>query len=189
MTPTRPFSCILLAGGKSSRMGQDKAELNWHGQPLWQHMRTLAVAAGASKVVISRNVPGFVPDRYPETGPLAGIEAGLRYCQHPRVLVLAIDTPLLTAAALQQLLAVESHQAVCFSGHALPCVLPNGIQLQRYLQQVLTQPDTDRSVKTLLSNLGCTQLTPTHPATLSNVNTEAQWQQALSSVSKELQHG
>ncbi|SEA25207.1 molybdenum cofactor guanylyltransferase [Alkalimonas amylolytica] len=184
-----PFDAILLAGGKSSRMGTDKAELNWQGQPLWQHMQALAKEAGASEVFVSRNAAGFMPDRFAKAGPLAGIEAGLNRCRHDRVLVLAIDTPLLSVTDIQQLVGVNSHKAACFSGHPLPCVLPNSLSLHRYLQQVLTKADSNRSVQALLSAIGFETCQPVHAAALNNTNTPAEWQQALQLASEEFCDG
>ncbi|MCC5827535.1 molybdenum cofactor guanylyltransferase [Alkalimonas sp.] len=189
MKPIRPFSCILLAGGKSSRMGQDKAELNWHGQPLWQHMKALATAAGAREVIVSRNASGFVPDRYAAAGPLAGIDVGLCRSRDDRVLVLAIDTPLLSVTDIQQLLAVNTNKAVCFTGHPLPCVLPNSLTVHRYLQRVLKQAGSNRSVQSLLIAIGFESCQPSHGKALQNTNTPAEWQQALNDAAKEFCDG
>ncbi|MCH8538062.1 MAG: molybdenum cofactor guanylyltransferase [Alkalimonas sp.] len=189
MTPKQSFSCILLAGGKSSRMGKDKADLNWHGQPLWQHMSTLATKAGARQVIVSRNASGFLPDRFAAAGPLAGIEVGLRRSHEDRVLVLAIDTPLLRVTDIQQLVAVSTNKAVCFASHPLPCVLPNSLAVHRYLQRVLKQAHSDRSVQALLTAIGFESCQPTHSAVLCNANTPDEWQQALNYASKELHHG
>ncbi|MCC5853166.1 MAG: molybdenum cofactor guanylyltransferase [Alkalimonas sp.] len=188
-TTPMPFDTILLAGGKSSRMGTDKAELNWQGQPLWQYMRALAIEAGASDVFVSRNAAGFIPDRFAKAGPLAGIEAGLNRCRRDRVLVLAIDTPLLSVSDIQRLVSTNTRKAVCFAGHALPCVLPNTLSVHRYLQQVLSRPDSNRSVQALISAIGVESCEPSHAAALSNTNTPADWQQAQQLAPKESCHG
>ena len=184
-----PFDAILLAGGKSSRMGTDKAELDWQGQPLWQHMKALALKAGATEVFVSRNASGFIPDRFAKAGPLAGIVAGFNRCRSDRVLVLAIDTPLLSVNDIHQLVSINTRQAVCFAGHALPCVLPNTLSVQRYLQQVLSRPHSNRSVQALLSAIGVESCEPSHADALSNTNTPADWQQAQQLASKESCHG
>lgn len=53
--PTEPMHClgVVLAGGRSSRMGSDKALLNWQGRPLIEHMRALRLSAGAGQVLFS----------------------------------------------------------------------------------------------------------------------------------------
>ena len=73
------FSALILAGGQSRRMGQDKAELRLGKLSLLQHMQQLAQQAGASQILLSRNQPGttYIQDLRPGLGPLAGIAAGL----------------------------------------------------------------------------------------------------------------
>ena len=104
MSTSKPFSALILAGGQSSRMGQDKALLQLNGQSLLAHMQQLALAAGASEVLISRNQPGFIQDASGQFGPLAGILAALEHCTSSHLLVLPIDTPRLDATSLKLLL-------------------------------------------------------------------------------------
>src|SRR5579864_2571996 len=77
-----PISAFILAGGKSSRMGTDKAFLDWAGRSLLTHMLELATGvAGQVKVVGDpANFAAFAPvveDVYPDSGPLGGIHAAL----------------------------------------------------------------------------------------------------------------
>ncbi len=112
----------LLAGGLSTRMGQDKAFLRLQGQTLLEHaLRRLAPlgtprilggdpANGERQARLATFAP-VVPDRTPNAGPLGGIDAALHEtpAQHtPRdwVLILPIDQPNLPTAALQTLIAV-----------------------------------------------------------------------------------
>ena len=54
------FSAVLLAGGRSTRMGRDKAWLDWHGVPLWRHQLEKLTALQAERVFIScRRDQGF----------------------------------------------------------------------------------------------------------------------------------
>ncbi len=55
---------IVLAGGRSSRMGANKALLSYHGQPLYLHMQGILRASGLEQVYISGDVPEVecVPD-------------------------------------------------------------------------------------------------------------------------------
>lgn len=66
---------IVLAGGRSSRMGRDKALLPWHGRTLLEHMRGLLRQAGAQRVWVSGAYPAFagIPDRIAHCGPLGGL--------------------------------------------------------------------------------------------------------------------
>lgn len=96
------FSAVLLAGGRSTRMGRDKALLPLaDGRSLLAHQLALLRAAGAAEVLVSarteQNLPldgaRLVPDLQPDSGPLAGLAAALAAAAHDRVLVLAIDLP------------------------------------------------------------------------------------------------
>lgn len=101
---TSTFSAIVLAAGRSTRMGRDKALLEVSGVPLWQRQRDVLVAAGAAEVFLSarpeqswtRAATGFsgvVHDALPGCGPLVGATAGLERANHPWLAVLAIDLP------------------------------------------------------------------------------------------------
>ena len=105
-------SAILLAGGHSSRMGREKAELLFHGKRLVQHQADMLRRLGVCEVLLSgyaEPVDGtrFVPDCYPHCGPLSGIHAGLLAAEHRAALVLAVDTPLVPPALLEELLRVH----------------------------------------------------------------------------------
>ena len=58
------WRAVLLAGGRSSRMGTDKALLPWGNGTLLTHMRGMLIDAGAVEVIVSGDRPdvGGVPD-------------------------------------------------------------------------------------------------------------------------------
>ena len=109
------FSAVVLAAGRSTRMGRDKALLDVAGVPLWRRQRDLLAAAGAAEIFLSarpeqdwaRSASGFAAvlhDALPESGPLVGLTAALERAAHPWLAVLAIDLPAMTAAWFEQLL-------------------------------------------------------------------------------------
>lgn len=175
------FSALILAGGQSRRMGQDKAELRLGKLSLLQHMQQLAQQAGASQILLSRNQPGttYIQDLRPGQGPLAGIAAALRYCTEPVLLVLPIDLPLLSAGSLQLLVPGDNEQAVCFRDWPLPLALRPDPKLAHLIEQQLDAGE--RSVKALLAKLRCT-VRPAPDVELFNTNTPAEWQQCLSTL-------
>ncbi|WP_134055719.1 MULTISPECIES: molybdenum cofactor guanylyltransferase [Rheinheimera] len=180
MSSLTPFSALILAGGKSSRMGRDKALLQLNGQSLLAHMQQLALESGAAEVLISRNLPGFIADQLPEQGPLAGILAALQHCSGSQLLVLPIDTPLLTVTSVQQLLQHANGGACYFSHSPLPCVLPVSQGLSSLISSQLRSGQ--RSVKALLTQLGA--VTVAAPAIeLLNTNTPDDWQQCINFMS------
>jgi molybdopterin-guanine dinucleotide biosynthesis protein A len=105
------LSAILLAGGRSRRMGVDKATVLIAGKPLWQRqLRVLSELRPVSLRVSARTVPPWCPpgievvaDRPPSSGPLSGVAAGLRRLQTSHLLVLAIDLPQMTTEHLRKL--------------------------------------------------------------------------------------
>ena len=105
----RKFSGIVLAEGKSSRMGQNKAELRLQGKSLleWQVEKLRAI--GIHDILLSgancQNLPGtrVVPDLYPDRGPLGGLHACLRAAENPQCVVVTVDTPLLPASILSKM--------------------------------------------------------------------------------------
>lgn len=103
---------LVLAGGKSSRLGTDKVVLPVSGGSLLS--RTVALASRfCSQVWVSGRDPGglnvqapWLPDDVPGQGPLGGIQTGLAHIGGP-LLVLACDLPLLDEPTVARLL--EAH--------------------------------------------------------------------------------
>ncbi len=106
---SRPISGVILAGGASRRMGQNKAGLQLLGKTLLQHQVDKLSALGIQDIMLSGKdcpaMPGVrvIPDEYPGKGPLGGLHACLRSAQNPACLVVSVDAPLIPAAALARL--------------------------------------------------------------------------------------
>jgi len=107
------LTAALIAGGQSSRMGRDKALLDWQGRPLWQHqLETLAALAPAEILVCRGEREALpvrnarqIPDLLPNRGPLGAIAAALEAASTSHLAVLAIDLPRMTPPFFEQLLA------------------------------------------------------------------------------------
>jgi len=108
---------FILAGGKSSRMGADKAFLELGGKTLLERARGL-VADVCGKVAIvgdrARFGPDAIEDIFPDSGPLGGIHAALTATRSDLNLVLAVDTPFLEPKFLRWMLhrAATTHAIV-----------------------------------------------------------------------------
>lgn len=104
-------SAFVLAGGKSSRMGSDKAFLEHAGKTLLDHALEIARRV-SDKVVILGSRERFaaygpvIEDIYRNCGPLSGIHAALSSTATELNLILAVDLPLLSSELLQFLLAI-----------------------------------------------------------------------------------
>lgn len=99
-------TAALLAGGKSTRMGQDKALLQIGGKPLWQIQRD-KLASFADEVLISAREgmidAKVVTDRVQGLGPLGGLQSVMEVARYDRIVILGVDMPSMTAAFLKSL--------------------------------------------------------------------------------------
>jgi molybdopterin-guanine dinucleotide biosynthesis protein A len=101
----------ILAGGRSSRMHTDKAQILWEGVSFLERTVQAAVQISSHVVVVGRDRPedwdgpecDFIGDEEPGSGPLGGLIAALHQAQGRCVLLLAVDMPLLTEVALRWL--------------------------------------------------------------------------------------
>ncbi len=106
----RDVAAFILAGGKSTRMGADKAFVDYDGRTLLERALDLARSV-TSTVRIVGNREKFAPfapvveDIFQDCGPLGGIHAALRASTTERNLMLAVDTPLVSRAFLQYLIS------------------------------------------------------------------------------------
>ncbi|HNR29743.1 MAG TPA: molybdenum cofactor guanylyltransferase [Candidatus Hydrogenedentes bacterium] len=122
-----PATVIVLAGGRSTRMGVDKRLLLLDGEPMIQHIHRqvaphfdeLLIAGGADGQLAFLNAR-VVPDEVPGQGPLQGIASALAVSRHDLNFVIACDIPLVNLALLGALLR-EANDCDC----AVP-VTPDG---------------------------------------------------------------
>lgn len=111
MLPVGPIvqnsSAFILAGGKSSRMGEDKAFLRLNGKTLLEIAQEL-VSGVCEKVFVvgdrARFGPEAIEDIFPDSGPLGGIHAALTATKSDLNLAIAVDTPFLEPKFLRWML-------------------------------------------------------------------------------------
>ncbi len=123
MNPTTEATGVILAGGESRRMGQNKLPLKVGDTSLLDRVHealasrcseTLVVGAGEHLPTTARLVPDLRPGRQ---GPLAGIEAGLSAASYRHIFVVAGDMPFLTADLVGYLLGLLTED--------VPAVVPD----------------------------------------------------------------
>lgn len=91
-----PFSVIVLAGGRSSRMGFPKELVFIGGQPFLARLLKLLHNISSDVIVsgeVNFNDPEtkIIPDQTQNIGPLGGISSALPHCNHDWALLLPID--------------------------------------------------------------------------------------------------
>lgn len=112
----------VLAGGRSLRMGRDKAAVALAGRPLLEHMQDKLRALGLRARVAGLHTPiqfsaehsaadvagagqsDAYPDMHPGCGPLSGMETALSMSEAPLVLIVGVDLPLLETEFLAWML-------------------------------------------------------------------------------------
>ena len=111
------YSLLLLAGGKSSRMGTNKAELLYEGRSFLENIIEKAKCLGLKKIYISGYQGNYddvqvVYDIYPKIGPLGGLHAGLMSAQTSYCLLLPVDIPQIPVTFLEELIKLHEQQTI-----------------------------------------------------------------------------
>ncbi|NBO65170.1 MAG: molybdenum cofactor guanylyltransferase [Acidobacteria bacterium] len=145
LSPSSPYIPVaILAGGKSRRMGKDKALLPLHGRPLIDYPLSIAISISQHiSVVISSAqlavtayqqlaappLVSLLTDDYEHCGPLGGLVTALNFYISPRaLLLLPCDMPFLTRSLIESLLTTHLNSnndatiAVDEEGRAQPLV-------------------------------------------------------------------
>jgi molybdopterin-guanine dinucleotide biosynthesis protein A len=114
---------LILMGGQSTRMGSDKAFVQWQGQTLLEkaidHLsgitQDIHLSVNTEQYNLLHNEYACIQDRYPDKGPLGGILSALEILQED-LIVLAVDMPNLTARAVKDLIsaAKDSETITCY---------------------------------------------------------------------------
>ena len=183
-TRTERLPCIgvVLAGGRSSRMGRDKALLGWRGRPLLEHQLDVLREAGADEVRVSGSREDYagIADAVPQAGPLGGL-AGIAQALAGDVelLVIPVDMPLLQPALLRRLRSERPQaRSLSFAAHVLPLRLCLDPRSRLELSDLMSRDDPrQRSLRALQSALGHEELalSAAEAAQLADCNTQTQW--------------
>ncbi len=176
---------IILAGGQSSRMGENKAFLTLNEQTMVEHCQALLNQCHLDKVVISGSNSGGVADLVTQGGPLAGIHSLIKKFQPRSVLVMPVDMPFLTSQHLQQLKLKGSlaKRACHFNQSSLPAFIPVNALLSQFLDEEFTsqrflQTGKGPSFKHIFKITNGQSIPLSDPQVLVNTNTPNEWQQA-----------
>ncbi len=162
---------VVLAGGKSSRMGENKALLDYKGKPLVRHMINILESTGLTDIYISGDLEGYncIKDIVPRQGPAHAMNNILKsFHGHSGVIFIPIDMPLLSPDILNILL--EQDNGGYFQDLPLPVFIKS--------QHSKKCPD---AVKDLLHTLSVPQIPLSTYLNdyMANTNTPEDWKKIL----------
>ncbi len=152
---------IILAGGKSSRMGTDKGFVLYKNKSFVQHIID-ALQPLVDEVIIVSNNPDYdvfglkrVNDLIENTGPVAGVYTGLHYSKTENNLVVSCDVPLINSETLSLLInGVEDAKDVVqleSNGKSMPLIAMYKKQCNGVLYSLLQ--DGERRLRVALTHL------------------------------------
>jgi molybdopterin-guanine dinucleotide biosynthesis protein A len=119
--PTKnPITGIILSGGKSARMGQDKAFLNVDGVPMIQRILALFTQLFRESLIITNDPAPYLDletktfkDLFPNHGALGGLYTGLFFSSFHYSFCVACDMPFLKETLIEYLLGrIDSYNAI-----------------------------------------------------------------------------
>jgi len=183
------LSCVLFAGGKSSRMGEDKSLLPFGGYTTLTEFQYTRLKRIFSRVCIStknRNKFDFDGDFIldpisADFAPTAGFVSALRALEDERIMVLSVDTPFVDESVFQTLIDADSLEldaviARTSEGNHPMCGIYHR-SLLRDFERMLT--DGDHRLGKLLASSHTRFVDFTDEAPFSNLNHPHEYQEAL----------
>lgn len=144
------IQAFVLAGGQSSRMGQDKGLMPFKGRPMICHCLAALDHIGITTSIVA-NSPAYNELGYPvisdvvqSRGPMGGLLTALRSTSAEYILLLSCDMPFVTSTVLQHLLSHVAEQQLLVArenGRVHPLC---AVYHQSLLHQVETMIAEDR---------------------------------------------
>ena len=176
------FSGIVLNGGRSSRMGIPKGEMDFLGRPLIERSIDALVEAGASEVIIVGGKPFVaktkdvraIEDVYPDEGPLGGLITGLLNARMDQAMVLSNDLMSIDGSTIRRILDFGqlADLAIPMAG-GVPQVLTAlwKVSCLKVLESAFKSGS--RSLKGVLGNLDVVEILELDDAKFVNANTQS----------------
>jgi molybdenum cofactor guanylyltransferase len=114
------MSAVVLAGGKSRRMGKDKRTLEWGGTTFLDKV-CFTIGELFDEIILVTAIEDYpcghlpvrlVTDAIPQKGSLGGIFTGIKEASYPSVFVVACDMPFLNPFVISRLCALPENDVV-----------------------------------------------------------------------------
>ena len=175
-----PITGIILAGGKSSRMGTDKGLMRLDDKPMIQHILD-PLTKICQRILIVTGNPTYgmfgaelVSDEEPDYGPVMGILSGLKQSSTERNLILSCDAPFVTFELLEELV-LNSNKAEVVVAHSKIGIHPLIAGYKRSVIPVFEDAvkEGEHRLKTVLKRLNVCELRVQDEELLKNLNIQA----------------
>jgi molybdenum cofactor guanylyltransferase len=190
----KPLLGLILAGGRSSRMGTDKASLvHPDGRPLARRCHDVLLEAGCAGVYLSLRHDQALPAGFQEgdvkvlrdpegesSGPISGMLAAMRSLPEADWLVVACDLPRLDAGTLKHLLSSrrEGEKFLAYRSEFDGLPEPLCTWYSSEAGPIIASAENFCPRKILIRN-ECRLLEPFQPGALDNANTPEDWEASL----------
>jgi molybdenum cofactor guanylyltransferase len=194
MSKAHKTTGIVLAGGKSSRMGTDKGLMLLHGKPMVTYVLE-QLKPCVDDIIIVANKEEYkqfgypvVPDMIEAIGPAGGIYTGLNASQTELNFFVSCDTPFVSTEAILQLIQHAQGTPICiatlkgqlqplFGVYSKVCIpiFKEGIEQENYKLQALIR----QSKHTLVA---MDVLVKQQPYLFQNINTPQEFEEALKQI-------
>lgn len=177
-TPPSSLLAVVLAGGQSSRMGQDKAAMYSPKlkATLLEHCIDLLLKVNDAQVWVSGgNGTNSIADIYPHRGPLSGIHSVLEYLgpdsEVTELLFVPVDMPNLCPQTLKKLVAFARTQrsSAYINNSYLPCYLALNPMLATAVRWQI-EHSQNWSIKSLMHKLKAQSFSGNSDEELININ-------------------
>lgn len=166
---------VILAGGKSSRMGVNKSFLKLNNQTIIERIVELMKSIFSEVMIITNTpdeytflqLPLFV-DIYKWKGPLAGIHSALVHSKTEKIFVISCDVPLMSEEMIKYIVDYKTDKSIVFceaAGYHQPLVAVYSKSIREIIERFISNNDmNDKSFHRFLKSIDAEVI---HPQNLS----------------------
>jgi len=181
---------VILVGGKSSRMGSNKALLQMGEFRLVDYIANVLRHSGIEKedIYVSGDIDGFpkIVDLYPNKGPVGGICSSIMECytkKYKQAVIVPVDMPLFSPDLVKMLIEDSNFDVSHFQNNPLPLCIKVDEETLKYSRKINKElkNDKDISVKAFLKDLKVKVIKAPEKMVrgLANTNTPEEWREVV----------